>query len=51
MVSGPATTCASSSGGAQPPPDPYRLPSHYESGMLEHNYKFVKLFTSILYDH
>ena len=33
-MSGPVATCAGSSGGAQPPPDPYRLPASCESGTL-----------------
>ena len=27
-------TCAGSSGGAQPPPGPHRVPAYCESGML-----------------
>ena len=38
-MSGPVATCAGSSGGAQPPPGPSRLPSQCESGMLRHTIK------------
>ena len=47
-MSGPVATCAGSSGGAQPPPGPSRLSSHYELGMLQPNYKYIKSIQSVL---
>ena len=47
-MSGPMATCAGSSGGAQPPLGPSRLPSHCELGMLQPNYKYIKFIESVL---
>ena len=47
-MSSPVNTCAGSSGGTQPPPDSSRLPSYYESGTLQPNYKYIKLIESVL---
>ena len=44
-MSSPIDTCAGSSSGAQPPPDPSRLP---KSGTLQPNYKYIKLIESVL---